>query len=96
VERLELTCEVITSLLSAGADQQQPLIRPPSYAFGGHQPTLTQERRATTISALFILSAVTVARPHAVLPLIPVPSSLHAKWSIHTCWRGLNNRVHSD
>ena len=68
---------------------------PWSYPLGGHQPTLTQERRATTIATLFILSAVTVARPQAVLPTISVPSSLHEKWSIHTCWRGLNNATRS-
>ncbi len=27
--------------------------------------------------------------------MISVPSSLYAKWSIHTCWCGLNNATHS-
>ena len=30
MERLQLTCEVVTPLFCAGADQQRPEIRPPS------------------------------------------------------------------
>jgi hypothetical protein len=46
---------------------------------GGCQPTAHQQRRAATMSAWFIRSATTVARPIAVVPSTFVPSRLQTK-----------------
>ena len=66
---------------------------PPVHSSGGCNPALTQCWRAVTTVALFIRNASTVARPQAVLPIIRVPSSLHAKCCDHFWRRGLNNDI---
>jgi hypothetical protein len=67
------------------------LTSPSVHSSGGCNPALTQCWRAVTTVALFIRSASIVARPQAVLPMIRVPSSLHAKCCDHRWRRGLNN-----
>jgi hypothetical protein len=42
-------------------------------SLGGCQPTLTHNRRATTMSSVFSFNANPVARPHGVTPMSCVP-----------------------
>ncbi|WP_233562659.1 hypothetical protein, partial [Sorangium cellulosum] len=46
---------------------------------GGCQPTSAQRRRAATIVARFIRSAMTVALPDGVTPSTLIASTLHVK-----------------
>ena len=50
-----------------------------AHSSGGCQPILTQRRRASTITALFIFKAMTVARPMAVKPITCVPEAPQSK-----------------